>query len=86
MPTTRKRISVVLTPELEDALNRVSSVSGLPVATVARSFLSEAVPTINELAEVLEGRDRPDVITRWRGFVDRLEGRVRQLPREFPEE
>jgi len=80
MPTTRKRIQVVLTPELEQALQRMARVSGLPVATVARTFLEEAVPSLNELSDVLEAGKGEQLVERWGLMVKRLQGQVQTLP------
>lgn len=80
MPTTRKRLQIVLTPRLEEALDRLARATGLPVATIARSFLEEAVPTLNELSEVLEAGQAEAVVDRWREMVLRLQGKVQELP------
>jgi hypothetical protein len=83
MPTTNKRIAVTLSPPLAGVLARLSTVTGIPVASVARSFLEEAVPVMQELADVLETKDRPELLAeRWAGMVARLEGRMAELPRD----
>jgi hypothetical protein len=82
MPTSKRRIAIVVNPGLETALERMSAASGLPVATIARSFLEEAVPVLNDLSEILESENRPDIVDRWQGLVKRLQGQVLELPME----
>jgi hypothetical protein len=82
MPTSKRRIAIVVNPGLEAALERMASASGLPIATIARSFLEEAVPVLNDLSEILESEGRPDIVVRWQGLVKRLQGQVMELPME----
>lgn len=83
MPTSKRRVAITASTALEDALERLSKATGLPVATIARTFLEEAIPSLNELSEVLEAGKGEEVQRRWELMVRRLQGRVQTLPVEL---
>lgn len=79
MATKYRRISVTLTPELDEALGRLSSAMKMPLGSVARLFLVELVPTLNELAGILEAGGAAEANERARELVDRIVRGVEQL-------
>jgi predicted DNA-binding protein len=78
--TKRKRIMIILSPDLERTVNRLSKSSGLPVATVARTFLEEAIPSMNALADLFDAETGDELQERYKLMVKRLQGQVKRLP------
>lgn len=72
MATKFKRVNVTLSPQLQAAAERLSKAAHRPLASVLRDVLEEAVPTMHELAEVLEGPGGPAVVERLGLFVERV--------------
>lgn len=83
MPTTKKRIYIVLSWELEDSLNRLARNTKIPRASVARLFLEEAVPSLNQLSEILESENNEEMIETYRQMVKKLQKKCGELPLNF---
>jgi len=79
MPTTKKRISIVLSWELEDALNHLSGYLGIAVSTLARGLLEETVPYLQTLIGCLAAGD-DSALVRYRDMVEDLQKRAGELP------
>jgi hypothetical protein len=79
MATKMRRLTIYLPAELDDALSNLSHASLQSRPRLARMFLQEAVPSINELAEVMTAarENDPDVIRRFRKLMTRLRKEVR---------
>lgn len=77
-----RRVYVTLTPDLDRAATRLARALGRPVSTVLREFLVEAVPAMDDLAEVFEGGDSTEVLRRFDLFSYRVRKEAEQLALE----
>jgi len=54
MPTTKRRIQIMLDPETEKVISRLSELLEKPMSRVCTDLLVESLPVLSQLAEVLE--------------------------------
>lgn len=79
MATKMRRLTIYLPDELDDALSNLSQASLQSRPRLARMFLQEAIPSINELAEVMRSAREgdPDVIRRFRKLMTRIRKEIK---------
>ena len=54
MPTTKKRISVPLSPEADKALAQLSDISGMSYAAMISELIDESVPGLIKTAKAIK--------------------------------
>lgn len=65
MPTTKKRINISLSPEMEQALTEAARRSGVPEATKAAALLEVALQIEEDVALDVAASERYRTNSRW---------------------